>query len=132
MKTKIMHDNKYKTQDRFLDLEQLIIDMLPSGSGIDAKWVVQQSQSRTITAHNSFTCYTESGFVGGYVDFYVKLLLVNMELHITGVCFDRRHQYLARKHDLRPYLESIFFDPGQLQDMTLFNNASVNIATQYG
>jgi len=129
---KVKNNQDVKTQDRFLDLESLIIDLLPTGSGIDSNWVLQQSMNGTIYAHNSYTCYTDHGYVEGYADFYIKIALVNIELHIKSLHFaGAKAQYLAQKYDLKQYLQDMFFDPAHMQDIAVMNNESVNIAIKY-
>ena len=124
----ITYNNNFNTNDRFLDLESLIIDLLPSGSGIDAKWVVQQDKIGSLYAFNSYTCYTEYGYLDAYADFYIKIKLVNCELHITDLKFANvKAQYLNKKYMIRDYLESIFFDPSHLQNIAVCNNAKIDI-----
>jgi len=130
---KIKHNPKFNTQDRFLDLENLIIDLLPTGSGIDSNWILDQDMKGNIYAHNSYTCYNESGYNDGYADFYIKIALVNVELHITHLHFSgSKAQYLAKKYDLKSYLESMFFDQSHMQAIAIMSNQAVNVATYYG
>jgi hypothetical protein len=130
---KIKHNPKFNTQDRFLDLENLIIDLLPSGSGIDSNWILQQDIKGNVYAYNSYTCYNEAGYTDGYADFYIKIVLVNVELHITQLHFSgSKAQYLAKKYYLKSYLEDMFFDQSHMQSIAIMNNTPVNIATYYG
>lgn len=88
-----------------------ILDVLPHGSGIDADWRVSFNNNQTkATFRNSFHCMDESGFYEGWQDFQIVVNLTDsvrnwahtFKLQFTG---DR---WLAKKHDLRPYLEDMF------------------------
>lgn len=108
-----------KRNDGFLDLDSLLGDILPSGSGIDANWKFRVTSRGKIIASNCYTCYTESGMVDGYVDFEVKIFInqfCSFEIESVTIPRTGNNDYLARKHDLLSYLkDGIFFDAENLQ-----------------
>ena len=128
---KINHNSNFNTNNRIFSLDDLIVDLLPHGSGIDGKWNIEQDKKGNIYCLNSFTCYNENGMLDTYVNFSIKLKLVNMELHVVQLSFVGKHsQYYANKYQLRDYLESVFFDVGNMQAIAICNNAQIDI-TRY-
>ena len=120
-----MYNNKFNTNDRILDLEQVIITLLPTGSGFDGKWNLDQLKNGNIECKNFYTCYTENGMVDSYADFTLTIKIVNCELHVLKFTFNGRHsQYLAKKYDLKNYFDDLFFDVGNMQASMLYNNCS--------
>ena len=103
----------------YLNIEQLLQENLPHGSGIDCDWKVQILKNGTIKCFNSFTCYSD-GMIDGYQDFYVVIKLggdnINntIGIYLEKICFTNS-RYLAEKYDLKPYLEDLFFDVGVLE-----------------
>lgn len=103
----------------YLDVETMLQENLPHGSGIDCDWKIEILKNGTVKAHNSFTCYNESGMIDGYQDFYLIIKLGGdhhnrIGLYIENVCFSGK-RYLAEKYMLRDYFESLFFDVGTLE-----------------
>lgn len=103
----------------YLDIEQLLKDNLPHGSGIDCDWKIQVLKNGTIKCFNSFTCYSE-GMIDGHQDFYLVVKLggdnINntIGLYLEKLCFTNG-RYLAEKHMLKSHLDDLFFDVGVLE-----------------
>lgn len=126
---KVVYNEKFDTNDRIFDLESVIERLLPHGSGINCDWSIQQDKSGNIYCHNAYTCYTEHGMLDSYCDFYIKIKLVNLELHIVDLHFSNsKAQKLNQKYMLREYLEQLFFDPASMQAIAITNNAKINIS----
>lgn len=92
-----------------LNIDMILKDHLPSGSGFDCNWNIEQSSAGVIRAYNSYTCYSEVGCIDGYQDFYLVFKLVNCELHLIDFHF-MNNRYLSVKYDLKQYFDHVFFE----------------------
>lgn len=102
-----------KTERR---LQLLKITEKLHGSGIDAKWLIDDT-SQGMWLKNSFHCMDQHGYYCGWADFSYFFAwnskLTDFRLRFHGP----QAHYLARKHDLRPYLEDsmVHFLPDETQ-----------------
>lgn len=86
------------------------------GSGIDATWKYEET-SHGIRMKNSFHCMDQHGYYCGWADFSYFFAwnskLIDFRLRFHGP----QAHYLARKNDLRPYLEDsmVHFLPDETQ-----------------
>lgn len=80
---------------------EILEELLPHGSGIDCKWLIEDKGSNLV-ARNSFHCMDTNGYYDGYQDFTLiipKEAIGNFKLQFNG------NQYKARKYYIREYLE---------------------------
>ena len=76
----------FNTQDdRVVDGQEFIIDLLQHGSGIDSNWSIHKPKNgRYVYFGNSYHCMDDNGFYCGYQDFSVILPAVIVD-HIIKV-----------------------------------------------
>ena len=53
--------------------EERLLEILPSGSGIDCDWNIIIHDNGNVTAKNEFHAMNEAGFYDGYMPFTVKI-----------------------------------------------------------
>lgn len=94
-------------------LVESILDMiageLPSGSGIDGDWHAEMSSSSRMRFSNGYHCINEHGFYEDWAYFTVIIDLDDRE-YFRLMFHGDRSQRLARRHQLREYLEDIIYE----------------------
>lgn len=55
-----------------VELEEQFVVLLPHGSGIDCKWIIDYTK-KGVNLQNSYHVMNENGYYTGYIDFTVKL-----------------------------------------------------------
>lgn len=121
---------------------EILVDLLPHGSGIDCKWEVSRPKNgRFVYFHNSYHAMNENGYYEGYQDFSVVIPAVIVDLFLShGRYISKKHaardlqvmadtfklefngdRYLSEKHYLRDYLtdeiyHSLYF--AQAEDLS--------------
>lgn len=86
--------------------EEILESMLPSGSGIDCNWNIED-KGTYFKAQNSFHCMNDIGYYDGYQDFTLiipKKSIGDYKLHFNG------SQYKAKRYGLREYLDDIIYN----------------------
>lgn len=58
-------------KNRFDSIEQMLLEKLPSGSGINGEWKISQLKNGNIVAKNSLQRMNDVGFYDGWIDFSV-------------------------------------------------------------
>lgn len=89
-------------------LEYLMKDKLPHGSGIDCTWEIELKKE-FIICKNSWHLMNENGYYDGYIDFTIKVNPDKPEDFKLTFQTNSRGYYQIQKHDLRTYLEEIFY-----------------------
>lgn len=70
------------TQNQRVQIETLLDDTLPHGSGIDAKWVYTWHVNK-VSAVNSFHRMDENGYYCGWSDFILYINLMDFSIKLT-------------------------------------------------
>ena len=92
-----------------------IYERLPHGSGIDAKWIIEE-KDKYFRCSNSFHCMDENGYYCGWADFSVIIFkkLKKYKIQNSAILYEVKFnlhfhgdysQYLNKKCYLRDYLE---------------------------
>jgi len=88
------------------EIKWVLNGMLPHGSGIDADWIISfKNKSNKIYISNSYHHMNEDGYYDGWSDFTVIINLLGNE-YFKLVFNGTESQRLAKKYDIRDYLES--------------------------
>jgi len=87
-------------------IEDLLLEILPHGSGIDCKWQFTTQANGKIRAVNAFHCMDENGYYCGYQDFAVKLD-PKLSAHEFILSFQYQ-RHLAERYQLRDFLNDTF------------------------
>ena len=92
--------------DKQDDMEQILLNKLPHGSGIDCKWEFTWLVNGKLLAINAFHCMNDAGYYEGFADFTVKLNAPFGDQQDFNLSFSGdRAKRLNKKHMLREYLE---------------------------
>ena len=86
----------------------ILMDKLPSGSGINCKWDIMD-KGKYFKCLNAFHCMDEHGYYDGWVDFSViipKNKPLDFKLHFHGDYAQGKN----RKYMLRDYLEDTIYN----------------------
>jgi hypothetical protein len=91
-------------------MEQILLNKLPHGSGIDCKWEFTWLVNGKCIASNSYHCINDAGYYDGYADFKVILHkpmedAAEFSLQFIG----REGQNKNRQYNLREYLQDILY-----------------------
>ena len=88
------------------DIEDLLLENLPHGSGVDCKWEFDWLANGKLVAKNAFHCMNDAGYYEGFADFSVKFNKPREDLSVFDLAFHGDvAQRLAQKHMLRDYLD---------------------------
>ena len=93
-------------------IEELLLERLPHGSGVDLKWRFEWEADRLV-CFNSFHCLNDAGYYEGWADFSITLkyqsLLSDKDVSDFRLQFHGSvSQRLAKKRQLREYLGDLF------------------------
>ena len=92
-------------------MEQILLNKLPHGSGIDCKWEFVWLKNGKVKAKNSFHCMNDGGYYDGYADFTVILHSPFMDHQNFDLVFNGRYgQYKNKQYMLRDYLEDTLYE----------------------
>lgn len=113
------HEQKLKAEkeikDKQDDAEQILLNKLPHGSGINGKWEFEWLKNGNVKAKNSFHCMNDGGYYDGYAEFTVIIPPQDhTDFHL--VFNGRQGQNKNRQYMLRDYLESTLYEA--LKDQT--------------
>jgi hypothetical protein len=101
--------------------ENDLLDLLPTGSGINCDWQIKNKGSY-FRAENSFATYNSVGYLVGYADFYLTIPKrdpLSFKFHFIG----GRAQDLNKRYYLRDYLEdTIYYSLEEWRNHVLSNN----------
>lgn len=81
--------------------EEKLLELLPTGNGINSDWEITEHKNGNVTAKNSFHAMDEAGFYDGYMPFTVRIFQVT-ETRINklkGPC-EGQYQIVAKKGDI--------------------------------
>lgn len=88
------------------DIEDLLLENLPHGSGVNCKWEFDWLVNGKLVAKNAFHCMNDAGYYEGFADFSVKFHKPKSDLSEFVLVFNGDEaSYLNKKHMLRDYLE---------------------------
>ena len=97
------------------DIENMLLNSLPSGSGINGDWEFEfKNRSKRICMSNSFHCTDESGSYVGWADF-TAIIDYEDEDYFRLVFHGGKSRRLALKYGLRDFLtdtlcESLYYN----------------------
>ena len=94
----------------YIDLfetEERVFDTLPHGSGIDDTWQVKAT-NKYYVCNCAYHVMDDNGFYVGWAPFTLRIPLEDDPLKFKLSFSGRDGSYLARKYDLREYLEDLF------------------------
>lgn len=93
-------------EDKQDDMEQILLNKLPHGSGIDCKWEFEWLNNGKLVCNNSYHCMNNAGYYDGFADFKLILHKPFTEQDDFDLVFcGRQGQNKNRQYMLREYLE---------------------------
>ena len=92
------------------DIEELLLEKLPHGSGIDCKWEFEWLKNGKLLAKNSYHCMNDNGYYVGFADFTVIFQKPITDSSLFDLVFNgKQAQRYNERLYLREYLEEAIY-----------------------